>query len=408
MQMYNLTIEQQTLLILLRRSLWGQLIPRPVEVDWDAVDALATVHAVIPFVYDGVILDKADVPPTILQKWKNKMLYSIFNSERLMQAQDELIQWFTEADIATVVLKGSSVAQYYSQPELRALGDIDVLINKKDIEMAQAILISHGYEMCEKDHGYHIGYRRSNVCVELHYHVTSLPDSKGGYNMGEITQRFLDSICEGTVGNYVFPTLDQTNQTISLLLHMIRHMFGSGIGLRQLCDWAVCINKVDPNILERDICPIFQKCGLMQYAKVATRVCVDYLGVPGANMLWALDADERICQMFISDIFRGGNMGRADKDGIGSLFTNSKSMGRKQLAIISVVVRLNQLAYKNFSFTKRFKIILPIFWIYIPLRYAVRSLLGLRPKKSLSKVIMSAQKRKDLYEVLNPFETQGE
>lgn len=402
--MNHLTTEQQALLILLRKSLWGESLPLPPEINWEIVDASAKAHAVISIVYDGVVKEAAEVPTEFLQKWKTILLRGILQNQRLLLAQDELIAWFAEANIPAVVLKGSSVSRYYPQPELRVLGDIDILVGAADLETVNMLMESHGYQKREADHDFHIAYTRAGTYVEIHYNVTELPDSTGGRATQAVTTHFLEDIHQGAVNNHWFPVLSESNQGISLLLHMIRHMFSTGIGLRQLCDWAVYMNCVDPVFFETQMIPVLSQCGLLQYAKVATSTCIHYLGLPDKGLSWCADVEKNICAAFLADVFRSGNMGEANTEAMGSLFTDSDAMGTGQSSVKALVIGVNRLAYMHFPVTKKFKFLLPLVWIYLPLRYFVRSMLGLRPKKSAIKVVASAKKRRELYEMLEMFE----
>ena len=404
--MNHLTSEQQALLILLRQSLWGETTALPEEVNWQTVDAVAKQHAVIPLVYDGAVAMKAAVPSEILQKWKNTMLRGLMRNEKLLAAQDTLMAQFSQAGIPAAILKGSSVSRYYPQPELRILGDIDVLVGRQSVNLAKEIIETQGYELCESDHDFHIGYRKPGSYVELHYDVTKLPDSAGGSVTREVISHFLEDIQQETIDNHVFPVLSETHQAIMLLLHMIRHMFDVGIGLRQLCDWAVYISNADAVVFQEQTLPLLSRCGLLQYAKAATGACVQYLGLSAKNTSWCAAGEDELYQSFIADVFRSGNMGSAN-EAMGSLFTDSEAMGTGQTALQALVVGVNRLAYMHFPVMKKHKILLPLAWVYLPIRYFVRSMLGLRPPKSAKKVVSAAKKRRELYEMLRMFEIEN-
>ena len=404
LNMNRLTSEQQAILTLLQQSLWGESFPLPTTVNWEAVDVVAKEQGVISFMYDGAIKAGVEVPPEILQNWKKKMLHGVVNNERLLIAQNELFSWFTQEKIPAVVLKGSSVARCYPKPELRVLGDIDILVSKEDLTKAQNLLESKGYKTHESDHGFHVGLCRKGVSVELHYDVTDFPDSEGGRATKMETARFMEDIAHGELYNYNFSVLSDGNQGLSLLLHMIRHMFGGGIGLRQLCDWAVYIASIDPEVFENKTLCILERCGLLRYAKAATRACVKYLGMPDRNLSWCADVTDEESYGFVDNIFHGGNMGSANKDGVGGLLTDSDAMGSKQNAILAMFTKLTKIAYHHFPFLKKCKILLPVFWVFLPIRYAVRALFGLRPKKSVTKVMAAANRQRNLYEMLRPFE----
>ena len=99
-------------------------------------------------------------------------------------------------------------------------------------------------------------------------------------------------------------------------------------------------------------------------------------------------------------------MGAADKERMGSLFTNSKAMGRKESALVALLIRLTQRCYYHYPFVKKYKVLLPVFVLIIPIRYLLLLVLGLRPKKDVFKAVRSAQKRRKLYEMLNLFESE--
>lgn len=402
--MNHLTAEQQALLILLRQSLWKESLPLPAEVNWETVDILSQEQSVYPFAYDGAIAGNVAVPPPILAKWKTKLLHSVMNNERLLFAQDKLLHWFAQADIPVVVLKGSSVARYYPQPSLRILGDIDLLINISDIEKAKEVLVLHGYIHHESTHAFHLDFQGPGVHVELHHRVTELPNSAGGHIAEEETSQFMEHICSAIVHNHTFPVLSETNQALTLLLHMIRHMFSSGIGLRQLCDWALYVAYTDPDLLENTTIPVLKRCGLLQYAKVATATCMHYLDLPSQHLSWCADVDVEICRAFMTDIFFGGNLGQAAKDRFGSLFTNADAMGSKQSSLEALFSQLTKQSYMRFPITKKYKVLLPLFWLFLPLRYWARSLLGLRRKKSITEITRIAKQRRRLYDSLCLFE----
>lgn len=400
--MKHLTAEQRAVLALLRRSLWGESPDIPEKVNWETLHRIAKEQAVISYMYDGARAAQAAVPARILEQWKQVLLRGVAKNERLLKAQDDLIAWFSQAGIPCVILKGSSVAQYYPQPDLRILGDIDILVKKADVERASAILEQQGYAYHEHEHGFHLSYNRPGAYVELHYHVTSLPENSGGKIAGEVIDGFLEDIRQGAVGSHHFPVLSEANQGLTLILHMIRHMFLGGIGLRQLADWAVYVANNDLS----GVLPVLERCGVLLYAKVATKVCVQYLGLSGQDLSWCEDVEEDLCREFLGDIFRGGNMGTADTESLGSWFTDERigSSGKSSLAVL--LTRLTHLSYQRFPFTRKYKVLLPFFWVFLPVRYWVRSLLGLRPKKPVSKVVATARQRRELYDMLKMFEVK--
>lgn len=404
--MTTLTQEQQALLMLLRQSLGGESGGLPEDLNWEELDTLAKQQGVIALAYGGAVALKAELPEELRQKWNQRTIMGAVRSERLLTVQDEVLSWLEAAGIPSVILKGSSVARYYPQPELRVLGDIDLLVPKTHLEQVQEILMQKGFRMHESDHDFHIGFDRKGAYVEVHYDVTKLPNCRGGEATQNETAHFLDHPKCGSLAHHRFPALTESHQALMMLLHMARHMMEGGIGLRQLCDWAMYLANEDSESFARDTVPMLAQCGLLRYAQIASSACVRYLGLPKAYAYWCEDVTEFQTRAFLEDVFSCGNMGSADSGEFGRALALGKSPETKRTYLGMLFANLTKIANYNFPITQKHKWLLPIFWVYLPLRYWVRSLLGLRQKKSVIEVAQSAKAKQDFFTMLELFETE--
>ena len=94
----------------------------------------------------------------------------------------EIADLLSANNIKYVFIKGVASASYYKEPTLRMMGDVDILINRCDIENVHAFLQTLGYNTNEdifKENG-HIGYKRENkgavsVC-EVHFTLNGIPN----------------------------------------------------------------------------------------------------------------------------------------------------------------------------------------------------------------------------------------
>ena len=100
-------------------------------------------------------------------------------------------------------------------------------------------------------------------------------------------------------------------------------------------------------------------------------------------------------------------MGKAEEDAANRLFTNRNALADEQHNVIKgLITTLNKLAYRNFPITKKYKVLLPFCWVYLPARYIVRSFLGLRPKKNVLSAVGASNKRYSLYKKLHLYEVK--
>ena len=400
--MDKFSVEQKTVLALLRASLWGSQEVLSTQIDWSAVETIAKAQAVIPLVYNGAVTTKAQMPEELNAKWKKATVYGVVKNERLLSAQDQLVACLDKSKISSVILKGSSVSRYYPAPDLRCLGDIDILVSKEDVQKATALILELGYSMREADHDFHYGFSRKDAYVELHYDVTTLPDSVAGARAGEEILRFLKEIRWAQLTSHTFPVLTETNQALSLLLHMVRHMYETGIGLRQMCDWMMFLAQTDADLFLHSILPVLKYCGLQQYAMTATAVCVKYLGLSAQQVPWCV-VDGDLAAAFLECVFSGGNMGRAEGNTFSTLFTDTRKMGTEQSSCKAMIANLNVISSQNFPNASKWRLLRPLLWVFLVMRYWIRSLGGKRKKIVFGNVIRGAKKHRELHAQMDPF-----
>lgn len=180
-----------------------------------------------------------------------------------------------------------------------------------------AYLTEGGYTPAQHEHDFHIGYYGKDAVIEVHYAGTDVPLSGGGKNVSEEMNHFLDATQSATVGDMTFLVLSDAYQALMLLLHMERHMIASGIGFRQLCDWAVFTQNSPAEHWQNGTLEFLEKFGLRTYAEVITKVCVDYLGLNDERVSWCRNVSSKLSEAMLHEVFRGGTMGAADQEGTG-------------------------------------------------------------------------------------------
>ena len=396
--------DQQCLCTLVKIAFWDNE-NNILEADWNQVEQTANQQGVLWMLYLGAKACADHIPAEKLRAWRANMIGTVMRNTAINEVQNQVVSFLKERGIRAAVLKGLSCSMYYPLPETRALGDIDLLIDKENLPLVDEFLKKNGFRPEEKEHPFHVCYYGKGVAVEVHYEITQFPDSKGGKAVQEITKKFLDEVKTAHVNGMSFPVLSDSHQALMLLTHMERHLVIGGIGLRQLCDWAMFVNGSASKHWREKTLSMLSDCGLLTFAKVVTKTCVNFLGLSSEKAAWCMDVDDSLTELMIQDIFRSGSMGAAEEDNASSLFFDRTQLGKAgQNRLNGLLLRLNQLSYKHFPYTRKWKILLPIYWVYIPLRYLVRSMLGLRPKKSVARLLETSGRRQKLYKSLKLYQ----
>lgn len=378
------------------------------EQEWEDILSTAEEQGVLFLVLQGCTSIRQQFSAAGWLKWRSKMLSTMINNESLMEAQNKIVDLLKDRGISYAVLKGTSLSACYYNPAARALGDIDLLVPVQFVDRASELLVSQGFHAPEDsfEHPYHIDFYKDSIVVELHYAVSTFPDSPAGAEAKQYMESWQEQLQQKHIGNYTFQCLSDFHQALNLLLHMERHMTTGCIGLRQLCDWAAFLASVMPDYFTNQILPELKICGLKKFAGVLTWTAIRYLGLNSAYGMPFQSVRESDIQAMIEEILRAGSIHNRNNTKEGSNFLVDES---GTISVVQVFgTRINSLARRKFPVTKKAPFLLPLFWLYLPLRYWIRSLMGKRRRKSLLRTITVTKQRKQLYRTLNLFKSAQE
>ncbi|MBQ4604850.1 MAG: nucleotidyltransferase family protein [Clostridia bacterium] len=309
----------------------------------------------------------------------------------------------TEAGIPYVILKGFASALYYRDPLMRSMGDVDFLVHPDFIGAARDAMEKNGYEITDKTREIHDVYIKNGCRCELHSEPAGIPKGEAG----EKVRAYLADVIECSeeveteVGTVRVPS--DFHHGLIILLHMCHHLTGDGLGMRHLCDWAVFIASLgEEKFLELFEAPL-KDIGLWKAARIMTAIASDYLGAP--KMKWAENADRALAKRILRDVFSGGNFGQKSSDrSHESLLISNKN--EKNVPMIKQLFKsANSIVRSNWKAAEKYKILLPIGWIFFGGRYLIRSVFGKRPAVRVKKIAKEAAQRKELYAKLDMFKS---
>ena len=266
-------------------------------------------HSVTPLLYPalrGCAVLSGNVQDEQLAALRRTALYSAQRFEAVLRCQAGLLALLQ--GIPCAVLKGMSIACTYPHAELRVPGDIDILVQEADIERVGRILSANGYTYTHET-DLHTCFVKSlpdgmTIDIEMHVAVSLFPDTEKGI----FTSTFMSDALHHTkmqeINGLLFPALSGVYQLIALLSHMERHLMVLGIGLRQMCDWAAAVHAQRGEIGQDDL-DTLKRCGLLQFAKVCTRLCEKYLGLP--ELSWSGGVSEDEVDALFRDVMESGD-----------------------------------------------------------------------------------------------------
>lgn len=386
--------ETNALLALLAHEIFDQAMDIDAStVDWSAVLAEAQRHKVTALMYPA-IRSMDGVPEAVFNRVCGTAITVATASEAMLKEQRRILDLLEARQIPCAVLKGTSVAYLYPHPELRTIGDIDILVDEENLDEAYKALQADGFApsyTAEK----HLCLQKGAVWVEMHRMVSVFPESEKGRFTKQTMADALHHIQTAEIDSVRFPMLSGAYQIIALLAHMERHLATSGIGLRQVCDWVVTVDALR-DCFDGETLALLERCGLLQFAKIMTRLCEKYLGLPPCS--WTADASDALVDAMLSDVLEGGNFqAQYAKRPLADVLTDAYNVaGKGKTSLFRNYIRyLKKYLRQNEPWAKS-RLWLPVFGVFLPVRWGVRVLLGKRKQINLVHAVGTAREREKL------------
>ena len=341
-----------------------------------------------------VIGNHPAVDPRMKDRWKGIAYSHVARWSQILYVQDKLVQLMEHHQIPMVILKGTAAAMYYPVPEYRSMGDVDLLVREKDYQKAFRLMRENDYILMEpEDRGeYHYSLEKNGVIFELHRRLANLPDNRAGRFLMESVYDGLEQREWRQIDGYQIPVLPWLQNGLVLLSHIRQHL-DQGLGLRQIIDWRMYVEKE----LDDTRYPAFQqaagKAGLEPLAVHTTRMCQIYLGLK-EDIKWCSGAKDELCQELMDYIFQQGNFGRKISwEGKGAKALSRS--GREQLRWMQRQGRRHWRAVQRYPFLGHLAVIYELF------RYIAYVMKKDKPIRSLVQDMKAGQRRKRMFKRLH-------
>ncbi|MBN1179251.1 MAG: nucleotidyltransferase family protein [Anaerolineae bacterium] len=155
--------------------------------NWETLPEQAEFHNLAPLAYHHLKAAGVEIPPDA----KRSLLALILRHRHAAQVRQAVLGEFVSAcqaaGIQVIVLKGAALASLlYPEPELRPMRDLDVWVERADLEEAHRLLTRlEGYDPHLEKEGPHVkhlmsGLRRDglHVSVEIHFRLPGIRREK--------------------------------------------------------------------------------------------------------------------------------------------------------------------------------------------------------------------------------------
>lgn len=368
--------KNQALLVELLASYIRDIQIKEVEVGEDQLEELlkiARIHDVVPLLYAS------------LERYAGESIKrsSIFNTIKMgsvklamrqiqhISSISSVMERFNKESIPVIMLKGLVVREFYPDPEFRTMSDADILVKKVDFEKAKIILEELGYyDSGHVDPKHTCFIHKVNMPVELHW--SPLNPERHKKNIAAYERQVWENAIEVEINKVKALSLSMEDLVLYICLHMAKHFFVTGFGLRQMIDlvvlveanrdgidWERLYKKAEEFSVSRFLVSLFSACNRLFKMHIP------------AEFQSHMSIDEKRIEIFTGDILAGGTFGGSSTERKVSnrIMTyvkdiDSKGIMNKIRNILRFLFPLPKKLGDGYSYARKFWLLLPIAWIH--------------------------------------------
>jgi hypothetical protein len=186
----------------------------------DEVVAAAGYHAILPLLWHA-IENTPDVPAALRSTTHDEYLRLVARALRLRHLVEVVDEALTAAKIPYAIYKGPALARYYPGAEQRAFGDVDLLINRLDVDRADMALreagLSGGWSGVESNYGETSYLHGGHGALDVHWHVMREPRIRAAFNID--SAEMLARTRRVRFGDHEMSVLDPVDELIATATH---------------------------------------------------------------------------------------------------------------------------------------------------------------------------------------------
>ena len=211
------------------------------------------------------------------------------------------------------MLKGPGNASFYPNPAHRTTGDIDVFLYQKgDYQKANNWARSKEFEM-EPENIHHQAFKYEGVLIENHkwasYFGVRKLDKLLEYKVDEISAN--NSFLKINIDGMEVKVLPHEFNAFFLFQHLFHHFIHLGVGIRQLCDWLLFLDRYSSLIDKDAFLRLAIEFELLYGMQIFASVAVKYLDAEPTIFPFAINTEDEYVDMVMDDILSGGSFGYA-------------------------------------------------------------------------------------------------
>ncbi len=339
---------QKEFIGLIRAALTDKAVTLSPDFDWRKATAVAKDHNISAIIFYGAL--NCGIPQKCedIKELDQLTVKTMMVSLRQVYEIEQLEIAFKNEGIEYMPLKGTVLKNLYPKPEMRTMGDADILVNLEQYEKVKEIMDQLDFKFkYESDH--ELVWEKSSLFLELHKSIMSTynKDFYSYFGTGWKVAKQLPGSSKYEMSNEDF--------FIYIFVHFTKHYRISGIGIKHLLDLWV-FSHTHPDINWEYIQGELEK---MQLGKFYVNV------MKTVNVWFEDDAETEESVLITNVIFNSGQYGTADMAVVNrALRDKGKSaFGAKFIKFFKRLFVPYKEMKRKYKILEKIPVLLPVMWV---------------------------------------------
>lgn len=339
----------------------------PINLDFNELYRLARFHGIANIAYYGLVKLNPPPPGDSMNLFQAACHSAVFQEVWHEAEVQNILSLFEEHKIRSMPLKGYVIKHIYPKPDMRTMGDVDILIDGTQTNKARDIMLSLGYTEAPPQ-SYHDAYYKKNSNIELHHALVSEKTEALYAYFGTGWER-----ARLKIGSRYLYEMSAEDNYVYMLGHMAKHYQENGIGLRYILDIWVYMRYYNNQINWDYVDTELKQAGLYDFNERMKALSEYWF-----DGKYTDNFDKNIAEYVLANT----NTGRVSR-ALNSLLRGKKNNEGYSLLKLKFVMRVLfpnlQAMAEKFPTLQKAPFLLPVFWAY-------RGIITFSSKKSLIKL----------------------
>ena len=314
--------QEQVFFSILRSVLWGTPSTPPTDTDWKGVLNLSARQSCLHAFSLWMKIQRINCPYTL--QLQPVMFQTLQRQARLNHFTAQVIRILQDQQIPATLIKGYSLSALYPDPDMRQFGDVDIYVGETNYHKA-AKAVTQAFPQAHWHSDIRGGIHFSLVVdenidrvVELHRVTMEFPNTYANQLFQDFTHKHLDTAGH-TINIYDQPVRvpSVAYNALYVFMHAWHHFESTGVGFRQLGDWALCLyhahqqsSPQEWQTLSHDIDSILTALHMKTAWQTFGHLLVNQLGLPAEAFPLYTTRYQSRAKRLLRQMLRDGHGGR--------------------------------------------------------------------------------------------------